>query len=135
MLYRQVIRDHIGLYWRYYAAAAVVLGLIAVFLHFVALRNRDRAAMRNWPVTKAQVVESETHEVSSGKYTLSTTVVVLLKLSYEVAGRTYVEPYTGTLPRNGSTDYDSLLAVGKSTEIRYSPSDPRVVSLYPIIPF
>lgn len=135
MLNRQPIRDHIGLYWRYYAAAAVVMGLIAVFLHFVALRNRDRAEMRNWPVTTAQVVESEIHELPGGKYSLRTRSVVLLKLSYEVAGRAYVGPYTGTLSRDGNTDYASLLAVGKSIEIRYSPSDPRVVSLYPIIPF
>lgn len=132
---REVIRDHLSLYWQYYAAVAVVVGFLALTLYFIALRDRERAERRNWPVTTAQIVESDIHQVSNNQYSLSTSVVVLLKLRYEVAGRTYVEHYTGSPPEGANADYASSLAVGKSIEIRYSPSDPREVSLYPITRF
>jgi hypothetical protein len=135
----EIVRDLLSLYWRYYASAAVVagvaLGFFAFAFHVVALRNRDQAEMRNWPVIMAQVVESDIREVPSGKYSQSTRVVILLKLRYEIAGRIYVERYTRTWPRDDRIDCASSLAVGKSIEIRYSPSDPREVSLYPITPY
>ena len=99
---REVIRDHLSLYWQYYAAVGVVLGILALILHFLALRDHDRAERRNWPVTTAQIVESEVREVPAGKYSPRTTTMVLLKLKYRVAGRTYVEHYTGSLPQDAS---------------------------------
>src|SRR4051812_20642977 len=113
MLKRQLFRDHLSLYWQYYVAVVVALALFAFIANFVVLRYRGQAEMREWPVTTAQVIESEIHELPAGKHSLSTRNVVLLTLSYEVGGRSYVEHYTGSLPRDMERDYASILAVGK----------------------
>src|SRR4051812_30035418 len=108
MLNRQVIQDHISLYWGHYAAVAVMLGLWVLVSHFGGLHHGDRLESRNWPVTTAQIIESEIDELPAGKYSVNTRAVVLLMLRYEVAGRTYVEHCTGNFSPDTHTSYASL---------------------------
>lgn len=130
--WRPHLREHKEVYIGL-AAALVMLGLLIL----LGESRYDRVhARQSWPVVKAKIVRSAVTESVPLTRGAETTLEARLVLKYEVNGKPYTSSYIHVWGRSvRDLDYQTLLAEGREIEVRYSPEDPTVCSLYPLVPW
>ncbi|CAN5822821.1 hypothetical protein BH09VER1_BH09VER1_41420 [soil metagenome] len=128
------LRDHLSLYWSSYLVGAIILAVV-VGVVFMALKEpAERDNVANWPVAKAEILKSEFATAVTQDQTGSEgTISARLLLRCRTPGKSWTVHYLQYWPVSTATLCQQLLPEGKEIEVRYSPSDPNIISLYPLL--
>ncbi len=126
------LRDHLTLYGTSYFAGAIVLAILIgiVLVGIRATGKNDQIA--HWPMAQAKILQSEFTTTISQDYDGSKGYITAkLLLRCTTPEKSWTVQYLHTWPASAASQCKQLLAEGREIEVRYSPADPNLISLYP----
>ncbi len=133
-LWTQQIRQHLELFRPVYVAGSVICIIFGIAFALFSYRQQHFSTYASWPEVTATIQRAKINQVNMTSDTGPAWIVnVDIDLTFTANDIPIAARFVDSFNRTAGSEYASTLLEGKTIKIRYNPSNPHIVSLYPYL--
>jgi Protein of unknown function (DUF3592) len=128
------IRQHFDLFRHFYVTGLVICIVFCIAFALFSYRQQHFGTYASWPEVAATIQRSKINQVNMTSDTGPAWIVnVDMDLTFTANDIPIAARFVDSFNRTAGSEYASTLLEGNTIKIRYNPSNPHIVSLYPYL--